>query len=102
MRIHFTRSGGFTGMKLSTALNTEELPPEQAAEVDKLVGEAAFFELPERLLPERPQPDRFHYQVTVEAGEKSRSVECSEATVPDSLRPLLNYLTTYAMVDRKR
>ncbi len=101
MHIDFTRTGGFAGMRLSCSVDTDELASEQAAELNKLVGEAAFFELPEKLMPNKPQPDRFEYRVNVDADDKSHSVTVSDAAAPDSLRPLLNYLTTLAIVRRK-
>lgn len=101
MHIHFKRSGGFAGMRLSCSLDTEELPPGQAEELDKLIGEAEFFELPEELVPEQPRPDRFEYQVRVKADEKEHEVTVNDAAAPESLRPLLNYLTTLAIVRRK-
>ncbi|MGE5072070.1 MAG: protealysin inhibitor emfourin, partial [Anaerolineae bacterium] len=52
MHIDFTRTGGFAGIRLSTSVDTSELPPEQAHELDHLVEDAAFFELPKELLPE--------------------------------------------------
>ena len=101
MHIDFTRSGGFAGMRLSCSLDTDQLPDEQATALDHLIDDAAFFELPEKLLPDKPHPDRFEYRVHVDAGEKQHAVTVSDAAAPDSLRPLLNYLTTMAIVRRK-
>ncbi len=101
MHIDFTRSGGFAGMRLSCSVDTEQLPSDQASELDKLVGNAAFFDLPEKIVPERQQPDRFEYRVNVDAGDKSHAITVSDAAAPESLRPLLNYLTTLAIVRRK-
>jgi hypothetical protein len=101
MHINFTRSGGFAGMRLACTVDTQQLPAEQASELDKLVSDAAFFDLPEKIMPEKPRPDRFEYRLSVEADDKSHSVTVSDAAAPESLRPLLNYLTTLAIVRRK-
>jgi hypothetical protein len=101
MRIDFVRTGGFAGMRLATTVDTEHLPPDQASALNGLVSDADFFKLPEKLLPDRPAPDRFEYTVTVTAVNEIHSVVVSDPMVPDSLRPLLNYLTTMAMVSRK-
>ncbi len=101
MHIDFTRSGGFAGMRLSCSVDTDHLPDEQSSELDKLLGDAEFFELPEKILPEKSQPDRFEYHVNVDAGDKSHAITVSDAAAPESLRPLLNYLTTLAIVRRK-
>ena len=102
MRIEFTRTGGFAGMRLVTSVDTEQLPAEQASTLDKLVGDAGFFELPENLAPATPAPDRFEYHLTVDSVQKTHSIDVNEAGAPDSLRPLLNYLTTLAMASKKR
>lgn len=102
MHIQFTRTGGFAGMRLTTDVDTAQLPSEQASMLDKLITDAGFFELPEKLLPDSPAPDRFEYQLTVDAPQQTHSVVVSDAAAPPSLRPLLNYLTTLAMVSRKR
>jgi hypothetical protein len=102
MHIEFTRSGGFAGMRLVTSVDTEQLPSEQVLTLDKLISDAGFFELPERLAPAAPAPDRFEYHLTVDSAEKTHSIVVNEAAAPDSLRPLLNYLTTLAMVSKKR
>ncbi len=70
--------------------------------LDKLVSDAGFFGLPEKLLPAQPAPDRFEYNLTVDTGQQKHSVVVSDAAAPQPLRPLLNYLTTMAMVSRKR
>ncbi len=101
MHIDFTRSGGFAGMRLSCSLDTDQLPTDQASELNTLIGNASFFDLPEKILPDKPQPDRFEYRLNVDAGDKSHSIMVSDAAAPDSLRPLLNYLTTLAIVRRK-
>jgi hypothetical protein len=102
MHIEFARTGGFAGIRLATSVDTTELPSEQASTLDRLISDASFFDLPEKLLPERPVPDRFEYHVTVAGSEQTHSVQVSDAAAPESLRPLLNYLTTLAMVSKNR
>ena len=102
MHIAFVRTGGFAAIRLTVSLDTEELPADQASHLGKLVKEADFFELPERLEPEAYGADRFEYQVTIGVEHKRHSVVVHEAAAPESLRPLLNYLTTLAMVSKKR
>ena len=101
MHIEFVRSGGFAGMRLTTSVDTDQLPTERASALDKLIADANFFELPEQLLPAGPAPDRFQYKLTVTAPQKNHSVVVSDAVAPETLRPLLDYLTTLAMVSKK-
>jgi hypothetical protein len=102
MHIEFVRSGGFAGMRLTASVDTEQLPAERASTLDKLISDAGFFELPEQILPPAPVPDRFEYKLTVTAPQKTHSIVVSDAAAPASLRPLLNYLTTLAMVSKNR
>lgn len=100
MHIEFSRTGGFAGIRLATSVDTDDLPADQASSLDQLIHDAAFFDLPEKLVPEKPAPDRFEYQLKVVAAKESHSIVVSDAACPQSLRPLLNYLTTLAMVKR--
>jgi hypothetical protein len=98
MRIDFSRTGGIAGMRLTTSVDTTALPPDQAANLQTLIDDAGFFNLPERLVPDKPAPDRFDYRLTVASAQQTHSIEVNDAAAPQSLRPLLNYLTTMAMV----
>lgn len=93
MRIEFVRSGGFAGIRLAGHFDTAELPDKKARMLERLVKAAKFFELPEKLTAAEPGPDRFEYRVVVLSGESTHTVVVSEATIPDRLRPLLDYLT---------
>jgi hypothetical protein len=101
MHIEFARTGGFGGIRLATTVDTQELPSEQASTIDRLVSDADFFKLPEKLLPAAPAPDRLEYKVTIATTEETHSVVVSDPATPEKLRPLLNYLTTLAMVSKK-
>ncbi len=92
MKIEFERSGGFTGIRLSTSLDTESLSAEEARKLEKLVEDARFFELPEE--PSRlPQgADQFFYIVSVEIDGKRHTVQTDDMAAPEPLRPLLRHL----------
>jgi hypothetical protein len=100
MLIDFIRTGGFAGIRLTTSVDTTKLPPDQATTLHNLIDEAAFFSLPEKIASAKPAPDRFEYRLTVNSAQKSHSIEVNDAAAPESLRPLLNYLTTMAMVSK--
>ncbi len=102
MHIDFTRTGGFAGMRLTTSVDTANLPPDQATNLQKLMDDAQFFDLPAKLMPDKPMPDRFEYHVTVSSDQQTHTIDVNDAAVPQSLRPLLNYLTTMAMVSKNR
>lgn len=94
MNISFERSGGFAGMILSTSVDTTTLAPTEAHNVEQLVEAADFFNLPATLVS--PQPDRFQYQITIAQPTKQHTVTVGEASMPGTLRPLIDWLTTAA------
>jgi hypothetical protein len=65
MHIEYVRSGGFGGIRLTGSFDTENLPPEQAATLGKLIDGASFFRLSEQIKPTLPVPDQFEYRVTI-------------------------------------
>lgn len=95
MRIEFQRSGGFAGLRLSAAVDTDRLPADEANELARIVDAAGFFGLP-ATLKSTQGADQFTYRLTIEAGDRRHTVEVSESAVPDSLRPLIQRLATIA------
>ena len=98
-KIFFERTGGFMGRKVSTTIDLNDLPDEQAELLSELLDEADFFELPPDLT--RPaMPDTFTYNITVSSEERQHSVRCSDTSAPDDLRPLLEELSKQARMRR--
>jgi hypothetical protein len=96
MRITFKRSGGFAGISLSLNLDTLTSPPDQAKLIEHLVETAGFFDLP-TLLPSPPgSADRFQYRLEIDSSGRQHAVDIGEAALPDSLRPLIDQLSTLA------
>jgi hypothetical protein len=93
MRIHFERSGGFTGMRLEAAIDTQVLSPDEAENLHLLIEEAGFFDLPPELSAPVPGADQFQYRLTVETAEREHSIAISDGAVPDTLQPLIRRLT---------
>lgn len=102
MKIEFTRSGGFAGTRLTATLDTETLPPDDAARLSRLVQESGLFDLPAALRSDAPGGDRFQYRIKIKEGARSKEIAADEAAVPDRLRPLLDELTTQARAGQKR
>jgi hypothetical protein len=98
-KIFFERSGGFMGRKVTTTIDLEELPEDQAKALEELLDEADFFELPADLT-RQPMPDAFTYTITVATEVRRHSVRVSDTTAPDDLRPLLEELNKKARMRR--
>lgn len=98
MRVYFERSGGFAGLHLKAAVDTADLPAEDAQAWEKCLAEAEFFNSPSRLKTE-VAADSFIYRLTVVTAEQEHTAEWSEENTPEKLRPMLHQLATMA---RKR
>ena len=94
-KIFFERTGGFMGRKVSLKIDFDDLPDEQAELLDQLLDKVDFFELPPDLTREN-MPDAFTYNITVHSDKGQHSVRCSDTTVSDDLRPLLDELSKQA------
>lgn len=92
MQIRYQQSGGFSGMRKTSVVDTQRLPAREAKKVQDLVELAGFFDLPEKFSRPKSGADYFTYSITVEDGDRSHSVEVSEPSAPESLRPLIRYL----------
>ena len=92
MRIEFSRSGGVAGIRLTATLDTERLPPQEAARLRRLISTACFFDQPSSLKSSTSEADRFQYQVTVEEGDRIKKVEIDESCIPRTFQPLIDYL----------
>ena len=96
MQIHFERSGGFSGIRMSTTLDSESLSLEEIQDFQELVKSSKFFDLPEKITSPKPGADRFQYKLTVEDEGRRHTVEMSEAAIPETLQPLLQRLNALA------
>lgn len=91
MRILFERTGGFMGRRVSLNLDLDELPPDQALTLKRLVDESDFFNLTE-LPPKKAVPDGFTYSLTIINGESERTLKLDDSNIPPPLRPLFENL----------
>jgi hypothetical protein len=96
MRIQFERTGGFTGMRLATTIDSTTLPSDQAGALQGLVEAAHFFDLPAQIPASAQAADQFHYRVTIESEGKRHTVEAGEAAASPALQALLQELTMRA------
>lgn len=86
MRIELERTGGFVGQRVRWTLDTETLPPADAAEVLELASAAH-----EWARPPAEGADRFHYRLRIVGGERPLEVSFGEPA-PAAAEPLLRRL----------
>ncbi len=99
MQIYFERTGGYANIPVSTAVNTADLTVEEAENLEHMVDDTHFFELPEHL-KNGIGADHMAYKLTVVTEEQQHTVQMTDASAPDDMRPLLRSLTR--MARRKR
>jgi hypothetical protein len=110
MRIHFERSGGVGGFRLTAELDTDQgsaiygaarlqrsLSSDEVRRLREILDAADLFDLPAAAPPSGRGADRFQYVVTVESAGKRHSVRTTDRAAPKALRPLLEYLTKLSM-----
>jgi hypothetical protein len=92
MRISFERTGGFAGISRTKSVDTADIPANEADQLPQLVEASDFFNLPENITASTTQADRFQYTLTVEDEGRKHTVTVSEAALPGTLRPLIEWL----------
>jgi emfourin len=101
LRISFERSGGFAGITIKTTVDEKDLAPDEAQRIRQLVEEADVFNLPRKIMPRSPRPDRFQYELSLEESGRQHTVTMSEEVLPVKLKPLVNWLMEKARQARK-
>ncbi len=90
MIIEFSRTGGVTGMRLSTTIDTDDLPATEAKQLKGLVAKADK-------APARPAKragiDRFQYQLKFMEGHKAQIIKITDGQHNE----LVQYMTEKAL-----
>ena len=86
------RGGGFAGLVSTVSVDSEELAPGDAEALRTKVEEAGVFELSPQSEEGTAYPDAFHYEITVEEGDRRQSVVLREETLPEKARSLISWL----------
>lgn len=105
MRIQFKTEGGFAyipGLNKPVTIDLDDLPEQEAAELQQLLQTAHFFELPQRLGRLSPKAaDMQQYKITVENQDKSHTVQLSDRLDDPDLRKLLEVLKAKTSLKRR-
>ncbi len=90
MKVVFRQSGGFAGLIRAVELDTDDLPPEEAAELYSLVQQSDLQNT--RGESESRWRDLQTYEIRVETGEDVYEVAFDDSNVPAGVTPLLAFL----------
>lgn len=98
MKVLYEQKGGLAGMTLSSSADTDLLPPDEKQQIEEMIRNAKFFDLPSKSSPPNPgAADYYQYKVTVETQQQSHTVETTDLTMPSELRPLIKYFRKKAV-----
>lgn len=100
--INFQRTGGFSGASRGVEIDSRKLPSEEAEALKLLIDASGFFETFTSFNTLLNMPDQFRYKITIEGKGKSRTLELSDASLPNHFRPLINYLMRLARSRKKQ
>jgi hypothetical protein len=96
VKVEMRRSGGFTGRTTKVHLDTAHMPPAEAARLIQLVTTVDL----SRLTAARGMPsagaDLMRYDLVIENGVDRWEGTVSDPSIPNELRPLLQFLTSAA------
>lgn len=92
MRVELTRSGGLGGLRLTAAVDSDELPEAEARRVEALVAEIDLDDLAQRSPMRGSGADRFQYDVVVSDRAARHEITASEDAAPSELRALIDWL----------
>jgi hypothetical protein len=100
MRIEFKSEGGlayFPGLDTPVTIDSDDLPEDEAGELQQLLKTTRFFELPKQLGKISPKAaDYKRYKVTVENEEGRHAVQMTDMIDDPHLQKLLAFLKTKA------
>jgi hypothetical protein len=100
-RIKFERTGGFAGMTIARDLKLDDLTEEQADKLLELLDDLDFEELPEQMTGKESMPDQFTYTITVETRRGEHTVTTGDASAPEKMQDLLQFLNRLARRKKK-
>ena len=100
MKVYLERSGGFAGMVTTTSVDTQTLSPNEAHEIQKLMENSHFFELPSQppqsSKAKKGAADYFTYKITVQDSKRQHSVQFNDINMQPKLRPLIDLLVKHS------
>ena len=90
MKIQFRQSGGYAGLMMGCEINTDFLPPEEAARLESLVKQSSILQA--KSVSMSQARDLLNYELTIETSEGVHKVSFDDMSLPRSIEPLLDYL----------
>ncbi|HEY9662671.1 MAG TPA: protealysin inhibitor emfourin [Allocoleopsis sp.] len=90
MKIQFSQSGGYAGLRMGCEIDTASLPPPEAERLTALVENSGILQATSQRTPHAA--DLFTYEFAIEARQGNHQVSFDDMSLPERVRPLLEYL----------
>ena len=100
MIIRVERSGGFTGIGQRSVIDTDQLDPQEGQELLDLIESSGFFHTAAGKASTPGKPDHFNYAITIEDGQRRRTVELDETAIPPEWQTLVERINVLARRSR--
>lgn len=98
----FHQSGGFMGADRRYEVKLSELDARAQEQLKTLIGDSGLLKMKGEQKMTQGAADMFVYQFRANSGNKIFSATFDDGTLPDSYRPLVDYLRDKAVDARKR
>lgn len=90
MKIKFRQSGGYAGLRMGCEIDLGSLPPQEANRLTALVEHSGILQATSQRTPNAA--DLFTYEFTIETKDRNQQVSFDDMSLPEPIRPLLDYL----------
>jgi hypothetical protein len=98
MKIYFEQSGGLTGIDSNVSIDSDLLQPEEKSELQHLIDNTKFFDLPSQPSAPSSGADYLEYKITIETNDNMKcSFNTTDLTMPSTVGPLIRYLRQKAI-----
>jgi hypothetical protein len=92
MQVTFTRTGGFAPMPIGCRLDTTQLDPDQAKELEMLVRTSGVMTTKNARVEGARDVHLYSIEVT-DGGDPTHKVTLDHLSIPPQLKPLVEFLT---------
>ena len=94
MKVRYRQSGGYAGLVLGCELDTDKLPPGEAAQLARLVKQAALDKV--GIKQSSRGRDLINHEIIVENNGRTTKASFDDMTIPADVPPLLDFLRSRA------
>ena len=98
--VHFQQTGGFAGLSRSLEFSSDTLSVQEQKQLHKLIKDSDFFEIRIDNKENDKSRDQFQYEILIKQNDREGSISVSDSNMPESIRPLIDYLSRKVRTQR--